>query len=145
MPGNIAMSALVVIAWGYMIYTGSISSIWPMFGVANQLLAAIALGVGTTHIIKSGKLKYSWVTLVPMSFMFVTTLTAAWKLIFMFLAKASASTIPADRFNFNLDALLMGFMALLALIVLTDMLCKWYGYISGTRMIKTTEVTEYDA
>jgi carbon starvation protein len=145
MPGNIGMSAAVVIAWGYMIYTGSISSIWPMFGVANQLLAAIALGIGTTLIIKSGKVKYSWVTLVPMCFMFVTTLTAAWKLIFIFLSKASAAAIPADRFNFNLDAALMGCMAVLALVVLTDMLYKWYGYISGTREIRTTEVTEYEA
>jgi carbon starvation protein len=145
MPGNIGMSAVVVIAWGYLIFTGSISSIWPMFGVANQLLAAIALGIGTTLIIKSGRLKYAWVTFIPMCFMFITTLTAAWKLIFLFIAKASAATIPADRFNFNLDALLMGCMAVLAIIVLTDMLFKWYGYVSGTREMKSTEVIELEA
>jgi carbon starvation protein len=144
-PGTIGMSAVVVIAWGYMIYTGSVSTIWPMFGVANQLLAAIALGVGTTIIIKSGRIKYSWVTLVPMCFMFVTTLTAAWKLLFMFLAKASSAVLPADRFTYNLDAALMGFMALLALIVLVDMAYKWYGYVSGTRAMDMREVTEYES
>jgi len=142
LPGNIGMSALVVFAWGYMIYTGSVSTIWPMFGVANQLLAAIALGIGTTIIIKSGKFKYSWVTFIPMCFMFITTLTAAWKLIFIFIVKAAASPTAADRFTFQLDAVLMGCMAVLALIVLTDMLYKWYGYISGSREIKMTEVVE---
>ena len=55
-----------------------------MFGVANQLLAAIALGIGTTLILKAGRANYVWVTLVPMCFMFATTFTAAWKLIGMF-------------------------------------------------------------
>ena len=69
-PGTILSSLLVVGAWSYLIYSGSVSTIWPMFGVANQLLAAIAFCVGTTIIIKMGKLKYAWMTFIPMIFMF---------------------------------------------------------------------------
>jgi carbon starvation protein len=139
-PGNIIMSGLVVLAWGYMIYTGSVSTIWPMFGVANQLLAAIALGVGTTVIIKSGRLKYAWVTFIPMCFMFVTTLTAAWQLTFIFRAKAVAARIAADIFTFNLDAVLVACMGVLAVVALADMIYKWYGWIAGIREMKTSEV-----
>ena len=57
-----------MLAWGYFIWTGSISTIWPMFGIANQLLASVALAVGTTIIINTGKVRYAWVTLVPLSF-----------------------------------------------------------------------------
>ena len=79
MPGTIVSSALVVFAWAFFILTGSISTIWPMFGVANQLLATIALSVGTTVIINQGKARYAWVTILPLSFVSVTTLTAAWQ------------------------------------------------------------------
>jgi carbon starvation protein len=143
LPGNIAMSALVVFAWGYLIYTGSVSTIWPMFGVANQLLAGIALGIGTTLIIKAGKTKYVWVTGVPMCFMFVTTLTAAWQLMVMFRTKAAAAKTAAEAFNFNLDAVLVSCMAALAVVVLVDIVYKWYGYLSGRREITSSEVTEY--
>ena len=67
---------LVVGAWGYFIWAGSISTIWPMFGIANQLLASVALAVGTTIIINVGRARYAWVTLMPLSFVSVTTLTA---------------------------------------------------------------------
>jgi carbon starvation protein len=142
-PGMIGTSLLVVGAWGYLIYQGSISTIWPMFGVSNQLLAAIALGVGTTVIIKYGKVKYSWVTLVPMIFMFITTLTAAYQLFFMFRDKAAAAKVAADKFNFNLDATLVAIMAILAVVALADMLYKWYGYLRGTREMKMSETIEY--
>jgi carbon starvation protein len=141
LPGNIAMSAVVVFSWGYLIYTGSVATIWPMFGVANQLLAAIALGIGTTIIIKSGRVKYAWVSFLPMCFMYITTLTAAWKLVFMFRAKAQA--VPAQAFTYNLDAVLVGFMALLAVITLADMLLKWSGWLSGGGEMRTSEVVEY--
>jgi carbon starvation protein len=141
-PGMLGTSALVVAAWGYLIYQGSISTIWPMFGVSNQLLAAIALGVGTTVIIKYKKVKYIWVTLVPMIFMFVTTLTAAWQLFFMFRHKAVSAALAADKLNFNLDAGLVATMAALALVALADMLFKWYGYLNGTRETRMSEVIE---
>jgi carbon starvation protein len=142
LPGNIAMSGIVVLAWGYLIYTGSVSTIWPMFGVANQLLAAIALGVGTTVIIKSGKLKYAWVTFVPMCFMFVTTLTAAWKLMHLFRAKAVAAKVAADAFTFNLDAVLVACMGVLAVVALVDMVYKWYGWVGRKLPMTTTETVE---
>ena len=63
LPGSIVSTLLVVCAWGYFIWTGSISTIWPMFGIANQLLASVALAVGTTIIVNSGKARYAWVTL----------------------------------------------------------------------------------
>jgi carbon starvation protein len=142
-PGIIIASSVVVLSWGYLIFTGSISTIWPMFGVSNQLLSAIALGVGTTLIIKSGKIRYAWVTFVPMVFMFTTTFTAAWQLTIMFIDKAAKTSSAADAFNFKLDATLVVLMAVLAVISLSDMLYKWYGFISHTRDMKTTEVIEY--
>ena len=76
LPGNLIASAAVVFCWGYFIYTGSISTIWPMFGTANQLLATIALTIGTTWILNRGKARYVWVTLVPLLFVGITTCTA---------------------------------------------------------------------
>jgi len=78
LPSAIIASALISVAWGYFVLTGSISTIWPMFGTANQVLAGIALCVGTTFIIRHGKAKYAWVTMVPMAFVMATTLSAAW-------------------------------------------------------------------
>ncbi len=78
LPGAIGTTVVVVVAWAYFIWTGSINTIWPMFGVANQLLATVALSVATTVIINVDRAKYMWVTLVPMAFLSVTTLTAGW-------------------------------------------------------------------
>ena len=143
MPGTIFTSFLVVGAWGFLIYSGSISTIWPMFGVANQLLAAIAFCVGTTIIIKMNKLKYAWVTFIPMLFMFVTTLTASYQLFYMFMGKAATARIPADAFTFRLDATLVAIMATLAVIALVDSIYKWYGYLAGKREIITSEIVEW--
>jgi carbon starvation protein len=76
LPGNIISSGLIVFAWGYFIYTGTVATIWPMFGTANQLLAAIALVIATSFIINRGRTKYAWVTIVPLIFIGITTLTA---------------------------------------------------------------------
>jgi carbon starvation protein len=76
LPGAMGSTALIVLAWAYFIWTGSISTIWPMFGIANQLLAAVALAVGTTIIINVGRARYAWVTFVPLCFVAITTLTA---------------------------------------------------------------------
>lgn len=142
-PGTIFTSLMVVGSWGYLIYSGSISTIWPMFGVANQLLAAIAFCVGTTIIIKMNKLKYAWVTFIPMLFMFVTTLTASYQLFYMFMGKAAAATVAGDAFTFKLDATLVAVMATLAVIALVDSVHKWYGYLAGKREIVTSEVVEW--
>src|SRR5574337_1562831 len=87
-PGTILSSLVVVGSWGYLIYSGNISTIWPMFGVANQLLAALAFCIGTTVIIKMGKVRYAWVTFIPMLFMFTMTMTASYKLMYLFIGKA---------------------------------------------------------
>ena len=75
-PGIIVTSALFTGSWGYLVYTGDISTIWPLFGMANQLLATCALIVGTTMLIRLGKARYAWVTAVPGLFMIPVTLTA---------------------------------------------------------------------
>lgn len=77
LPGNLITSGLIVFAWAYFIYTGSVATIWPMFGTANQLLATIALVIGTSYIINIGRIRYAWITLVPMLFVGITTMTAA--------------------------------------------------------------------
>lgn len=75
-PGTLVATTLVVLSWGYLIYTGNISTIWPLFGTGNQLLATIALAVCTTFLVNMGKVNYAWITAVPMVFVAVTTLTA---------------------------------------------------------------------
>jgi carbon starvation protein len=82
LPGNLIASFLVVAAWAWFILTGSIQQIWPMFGVANQLLAGIGLAIGTTILVNSGKARYAWITLLPFAFVFVTTQVAGIQLIF---------------------------------------------------------------
>jgi carbon starvation protein len=74
----VVFSALATALWGYFVWTGSISTLWPMLGVANQLLAAFALAIGTSVLINMGKARYAWCTLVPLAFMCVNTLTAGW-------------------------------------------------------------------
>jgi carbon starvation protein len=78
LPGTVIASALVVLAWGAFLRTGSISTLWPMLGIANQLLATTALCVGTTVIVNSGRGRYAWVTLLPLAFVATTTLSAAY-------------------------------------------------------------------
>jgi carbon starvation protein len=97
LPGNLIASGLIVFAWAYFIYTGTISTIWPMFGAANQLLATIALAIGTSFIINRGRAKYAWVTIVPMTFVGITTMTAAVlniKNIYIPQVKEAATMVP---------------------------------------------------
>jgi carbon starvation protein len=76
LPGNIITTTLIVAAWGYLIYTGSVATIWPLFGTGNQLLATIALAVTTTFLVNLGKARYAWTTAVPMLFVGITTFVA---------------------------------------------------------------------
>jgi carbon starvation protein len=126
LPGTVLASLLVVAAWGYFIHTGSVSTIWPMFGIANQLLAAMALSIGTTVIIKSGRGKYAFVTLVPLAFVAVTTLTAGWLSVtdnFLPLARDGASA--AARFQGYLNASLTVLMMSLIVVTIGNCVREW--------------------
>ncbi len=136
--GNLVASFLVVLSWGYFIYTGSISVIWPIFGTANQLLGMLALCIGTTFLIKMHKTKYIWVTFIPMLFMAVTTFTASFKLLKDFSAKA-LSSVP-DAFNYKIDAILVGIMICLALIIVIDSVIKWCRFFLSEKPVNTTEM-----
>ncbi len=81
-PAGIIASALAVIPWAYLIWTGSIDTIWPLFGMANQMLACVALAVCTTWLINTGRVKYSWVTMIPLAFISVIELTAGYQNVF---------------------------------------------------------------
>ena len=118
MPGSLAASLLVVASWGYMIYNGSISTIWPLFGTGNQLLATIALAVVTTFLVNMGKTKYALVTVVPMLFVGTTTLTAgvlSIKNIYLPLALK-----PGKMFQGYLDATLMAIFVIGVVLVLIE-------------------------
>jgi carbon starvation protein len=125
LPGSIVTSALVVAAWAAFIWNGSISTIWPMFGVANQLLAAVALCVATTVIINMGKARYSWVTIAPLSFVATTTLVAGWESIRdIFWPQAqNPATATQGYINTSLTVLIMT----AAVIVLIDSVRCWIG------------------
>jgi carbon starvation protein len=77
-PGAYGTTVVIVLGWAYFIWTGNINAIWPMFGVANQLLASVAMAVGTTLLINAGRARYAWVTFIPLCFVSVTTLTAGY-------------------------------------------------------------------
>ena len=139
-PGVLASSGFVVGAWAYLIGTGSISTIWPMFGAANQLLGTLALCIGTTVLIKMWKSQFLWVTALPMVFVGAITLTGSYEMFGMFLTKASTLTTAAQTFTLYLDAVLVGIVALLALIVLGDSVMQWYGYIVLKRPFTSSEV-----
>jgi carbon starvation protein len=144
-PSSVLASALVVAGWGYFLVQGvldplgGINSLWPLFGISNQLLASVALCVGTTLIIKSGKARFAWVTLLPLSWLLVATLTAGWQKVFAddprlgFLAHAAsvADGITGGAvtaaigtrliFNDRLDAVVtILFMVITVLVVLSS-------------------------
>ena len=125
MPGTILSSVLVVAGWSYFIFTGSISTIWPMFGISNQLLAAIALCIGTTLIINMGRAKYALVTLLPLSFVSSTTLTAGYRSIMDNFLPLSRSTNPGEGFQGMLNIVLTVIMMACLIIVLVDSINKW--------------------
>jgi carbon starvation protein len=126
MPGTALTSMITVSAWGYFIYTGSISTIWPMFGIANQLLAAIALCVGTTIILKNKGLKYAWVTLVPMIFVLITTSTAAWEMVNTTFWKWAMSHDRAERLRGWVDISLTAVISVCVGIVLIEAVRRWW-------------------
>src|SRR2546430_4744333 len=130
-PSVLVSSALIVAGWGYFLYQGvvdplgGINSLWPLFGISNQLLAAVALCVGTTILIKMGRARFAWVTLTPLAWLVIVTMTAGWqKVVFpgprrgvpgRDASRAGSSNPDAARLIFN-DRL-NTFVALLFMVV----------------------------
>jgi carbon starvation protein len=124
LPGALLSTGIVVFAWAYFIWTGNISTIWPMFGTANQLLAAVALAVGTSAIINAGKIRYAWVTFVPMLFVATTTLTACYENIMdNFLP---LTTNPATATQGYVNSGMTAIMMVCALVILVEAGRRWY-------------------
>jgi carbon starvation protein len=165
-PSVIFTSALVVAGWGYFLYigvidpNGGVNILWPLFGIANQLLAAIALCVATGILVKSGRLKYVWVTALPLLWLVIITTTAAWQKIFSadirigffaaahdMAAKLDAGVLPPEKaavapqliFNQELDAWLTLFFVVVLWIVLFDMLRVCSRYLAGKKVRPSAE------
>jgi len=159
-PGVVLTSVIVVGAWGYFLYQGvvdplgGINSLWPLFGISNQLLATIALCVCTTILIKMKKVRYAWVTLAPLSWLVAVTMTASYQKIWSpnprlgFLAHAQILTgqiasgaIPAAQvattqrliFNARLDAAVTLIFAALVILILFESGRQWWTYVVGNR------------
>ncbi|MCX6287751.1 MAG: carbon starvation protein A [Bacteroidetes bacterium] len=123
LPANLFASGIVVFFWAYFIFTGSISTIWPMFGTANQLLATIALTVGTSYLINNGKVRYAWVTIIPLIFVGITTLTAGtMNIIGIYIPQLSENkSYVKGLINLVMTAVIM----LSVLIILKDAVPNW--------------------
>ena len=173
LPGNLIASALIVAGWGYFLYAGvndplgGINQLFPLFGIANQLLAAVALTVGTTILIKMGKLKYAWVTALPLAWDAAVTLTASWQKIFSsdpaigFFAQraAAAQSIEAGQLNdvmlalraeslddarqilvnTTVDGILTILFAVMIIVVIADASRIWFGLIFGSKEPELSE------
>jgi carbon starvation protein len=125
--GSLVSTGLVVFGWAYFIWTGNISTIWPMFGTANQLLAAVALAVGTSAIINAGKSRYAWVTLLPLGFVATTTLTAGWLNVTNNFLPLTANPTTATQGYIN--SVLTIIMMICAVIILVEAARRWYAVI----------------
>jgi carbon starvation protein len=146
--------------WGYFLYQGvidplgGINSLWPLFGISNQLLAAVALVVSTTVLLKMGRIRWIWVTLLPMAWLVTITMTASYAKVFDpnprigFLAAANAMAaqiaagkIPAAKiaethrliFNQRLDAAVTAALALMILVLIVEALFQWYAILTRRR------------
>jgi len=166
MPGVILTSAMVVLAWGYFLYQGvidplgGINSLWPLFGIANQLLASIALCVATTILVKMHRARYMWITVTPLIWLLIVTFTASYEKIFSdqprigFLAQAeqlesalssgsiAVAQIAATKtliFNARLDAALCAIFVVLVSLILVDSVRTWYGVLRGTADARVNE------
>ena len=138
-------------AWGYFLWQGvkdplgGINSLWPLFGISNQLLATVALCVATTIIVKTGKARYATVTLIPLTWLVAVTFTASWQKIFDpnprigFLSHArqlaSAAVAPPGAarliFNDRLDAAVTGALIVMVALILIESVFLWWKLASG--------------
>jgi carbon starvation protein len=129
LPGAVLATFIVTAGWGALIYTGSIDTIWPMFGIANQLLAVVALCLVTTLLINSGKSRYALVTLLPMLFVTTTTMTAGARMIPQFhdLATRGAWSWMKYGLNTGLTVFVMSCVGMLLLIAASRWVVVWSG------------------
>jgi carbon starvation protein len=168
-PAVVMASGIVVAMWGYFLYQGvmdplgGINSLWPLFGIANQLLAAVALCVGTTVIIKMGKARYAWVTILPLVWLAMVTLTAGVEKIFStdprlgFLSHArvvseglAIGVLPpgvqtlADAkrliLNDHVDTAVTAFFLISVIVILGASAHEWFTVLSGRKSATTTEI-----
>jgi len=157
-PSILATSALIVAAWGFFLWQGvrdplgGINSLWPLFGIANQLLATVALCVATTIIIKMHRTRYAAVTLVPLMWLVAVTFTASWHKVFDpnprvgFLAQARAlaaapATGATDRLIFNnrLDAVVTAILVVMVTLVLIESARQWRAVLTGRQEARVKE------
>ena len=165
-PSVILTSAIVVAGWGYFLYigvidpNGGVNILWPLFGIANQMLAAIALCVATGILVKSGKLKYAWVTALPLTWLVIITSTAAYQKIMSddirvgffaaandLSAKLAAGMLPEDKaavapqliFNQHLDAYLTLFFVLVLWLVILNTLGMCIKHLQGKPVLPSSE------
>ncbi|MGA7947805.1 MAG: carbon starvation CstA family protein [Candidatus Sulfotelmatobacter sp.] len=157
-PSILATSGLIVAAWGYFLWQGlkdplgGINSLWPLFGIANQLLATVAVCVATTIIIKMHRATYAAVTLVPLAWLVAVTFTASWHKVFDanprvgFLAQARVlATGPMTSettrviFNNRLDAAVTGVLVVMVTLVLVESARQWVGILTGAREERVKE------
>ena len=159
MPGVILTSAAIVLAWGYFLYQGvidplgGINTLWPLFGIANQLLASIALCVATTILVKMHRAKYMWITVGPLVWLLIVTFAASYQKIFSdqprigFLAQAEqlrnianqTPEIKTQIFNAQLDAVLCAIFVVLVTLIVVDSVRTWLGVLQGTRDARVNE------
>jgi carbon starvation protein len=150
-PSIILSSFLVVAGWGYFLYQGvidplgGINSLWPLFGIANQLLAAVALCVATTVLVKMGRQRYMWVPMIPLAWLAAATLTAGWQKVFssdpklgflahaQSLANSTLATAPRMIFNDRLDAALALFFMAVVLVVILASAREWWMVLAGKK------------
>jgi carbon starvation protein len=145
MVGNIGATFLFVAAWGWFLYQGvvdplgGINSLWPIFGIANQLLAVIALALGTTVLIKMGKVRHVWVTLLPLAWLLAVTMTAGWMKIMSpdprlgFLSAARVAASPRQALNAHVDAAVTGVFLVLVAVIVAANARVWWQLLAGKR------------
>ncbi|HEY7099571.1 MAG TPA: carbon starvation CstA family protein [Terriglobales bacterium] len=157
-PSILGTSALIVAAWGFFLWQGvkdplgGINSLWPLFGISNQLLAIVALCVATTIIVKMGKTRYIAVTLLPLVWLVAVTFTASWQKIFSddprlgFLSHArqlelsgAGPDLARRIFNDRLDAAVAGLLVVLVALILAESLREWVRVLSGRKEARVKE------
>jgi carbon starvation protein len=137
LPGSMLATAVVTAGWGALVWGGSIMTIWPMFGIANQLLAVLALCLVTTLLVNSGRGRYAWVTLLPMLFVITTTMTAGGNMAMQFIGQMSptelpdGTQIPAEVLKWSLNLGLMLFVMVSVGLVVLMGAARWFGVWSG--------------